>query len=204
LDGSEVELVEQFRRHRDPALFEPLVAMNMGKVRALVYRIVLNSSDVDDLVQESFLRAYQRFDSFRGEAGFSTWLCRIAVNQSLHFMRRKKVRAELPSHDALEQMSGRAGEQPDEQLVGAEERQRAAQAMAQLPAKQRAALAMAVGDEMPAAQIAQIMGCPTATVYWRLHRARRTLAKKLEGMDAAEAGEGKAVSPAPNGSTEEA
>ena len=75
----------------DTEAFAALVKQYQKMVHALAFRMTGSLDDAEDLAQETFLRAYQQLDSFRGEAKFSTWLCQIAVNLSLNWRRPGKT-----------------------------------------------------------------------------------------------------------------
>ncbi len=74
----------------DRAAFDQLVSPHLLELRAVVRRMVAHPEDTDDLVQESLLRAFERIDSFRGEAKFSTWLCAIGTRKALDYLRKRK------------------------------------------------------------------------------------------------------------------
>lgn len=177
-DADADAIVDAFARNPSPERFEPLVTYYMGMVRGVVQKIVLSPDDVSDIAQEAFIRAYQRYDTFSGRCRFSTWLCQIAVNQALSHLRREKRRGMHVDMEEVPVMD-RPSEQPDHQLANADEWQRVTAAMASLPPTLRAVFVLAVIEELPGDEIATIMKCPRATVYWRLHRARKKLATLL-------------------------
>ncbi len=176
--AAEEELLSAFRQAHSPEAFEPLVLLNLNKVRGVISRIVLNPADTDDLVQETFIRAYQKFDSFKGNANFSTWLCRIAVTRSLNHLR--KFRRQLPGENALANQAAHVSEQPDQRLMRDEQNRQLDEAMAGLPSHLRAVLVLSVLEDMEAGEVARVCNCSKATVYWRLHRARKELRKRLQ------------------------
>ena len=81
----------------DTEAYAALVKQYQKMVHALAFRMTGSLDDAEDLAQETFLRAYQQLDSFRGEAKFSTWLCQIAVNLSLNWCAREKRRGDVHS-----------------------------------------------------------------------------------------------------------
>ena len=173
---SDGELVAACCRTGDPATFEQLVLRHLPAVRRVLTRIVLSPTDADDLTQETFLTAYRQLADFRAEATFSTWLHRIAVNQAFMFLRHRRARHEVV---ALDEPLGPVGLQPDRQVLQREESARLEAAVARLEPQTRAVLILATVEQVDVPTIAQILACPRATVYWRLHRARRQVAAWL-------------------------
>ena len=85
-------ITEDIQRAMDiqcPEAYSRLMDENIDMVRRVVYRIVLNEHDTDDVVQEAFVKAFQKMKSFKGVAKFSSWLCRIAYNEAYMFLRKK-------------------------------------------------------------------------------------------------------------------
>jgi RNA polymerase sigma-70 factor (ECF subfamily) len=169
-------LLDRFLQTRRPEDFEPVVRLHAGQLYRVIRRIVHNQHDTEDLVQDTMLRAYEKIDTFRGNAKFSTWLCQIGVNLAISFLRRRK---RYVLSDSVEPNAA----WPDERAPTAElneEVARVHRAIARLSAKLRAVLVLSVVEEMPIDEIAQILKCPKPTVYWRLHQARGILRRTLE------------------------
>ncbi len=175
--GTADELLENFRRRRTPRRFEPLVLSHIDQVRRIIFRITLCPDDTEDLVQETFIRAYEKIDQFRGESSFSTWLCRIGVNLALSFLKKTGKRGTLP---LTREIADRGDASPGHKEESGRELERIHAAIAQLPEKYRAALVLSAVEEMDTEEIANVLNCANATVYWRLHRARKILAQRLE------------------------
>ena len=160
----------------DMEAFAALVKQYQKMVHALAFRMTGSLDDAEDLAQETFLRAYQQLDSFRGEAKFSTWLCQIAVNLSLNWRAREKRRGDVHSKwagDLIAEKDG-SGEFPDElsRLVQ--------NALNRLPAKQRAAIVLTVYENRTHAETAKILNCTEATISWRVFAARQKLKRWLK------------------------
>lgn len=169
--------IEQSRRGNHEA-FASLVRRYQRMIYALTYRMSGSLSEAEDLAQETFLRAWQHLDSFQGEAKFSTWLCRIAMNACLNWRRRESRRNEVQqtwANDALVDGSLHAKAEPTSDL-----NQRVQAALNRLPAKQRAAIVLTVHEEMSHAEAAHALGCTEATVSWRLFAARTKLKRWLK------------------------
>ena len=174
-EGSAKGLLDKFFQTRRPEDFEPVVRVHAGQLYRVILRIVHNQHDAEDLVQDTMLRAYERIDTFRGHAKFSTWLCQIGVNLAITFLRRKK---RYVVSDSVESVVAWPNERACTTEV--EEVGRVHRAIARLSAKLRAVLVLAVVEELPIDEIAQILKCPKPTVYWRLHQARSILRRTLE------------------------
>jgi len=145
----------------------------------LVARQYVGASEADVVVQESFLKAYTRLESFDERSRFSTWLTRITMNTAIDFLRkqqRRPVAGELPEHDVL----------PDRR-VGPEELSRQRQAVARLleevkklPEGQQQVFRLRFFAHLELAEIAELLGVHTGTVKTQLHRAVHGLRRKLE------------------------
>ena len=150
----------------DPA-FEEMIRENQRMIHSLCYRMTGSLADADDLAQETFLRAYQHLDRFRGEARVSSWLYRIALNQCLNWRKQRERRKRLHEDwSALDRApaggdSGRAA-----QIQGA---------LMRLHPKQRAAVVLTTYDGLTHAEAARVLGCSEPTISWRLFAARRRL-----------------------------
>lgn len=170
------DLMAAYRASREPAALEELVRRHVPRVRALVYPMVLDPWAADDLTQEVFLRAVRGLASFNGRAQFSTWLYRIAMNTAYTFLERRNrspvLLAELP--ELATERDGPA-ELAMRQELGGE----IAEALAELSPKLRAAIVLTVIEQLSVPEAARIEGCTTATMYWRVHEARKLLKRRL-------------------------
>lgn len=166
-----------------PSNFSAVVDENIGMLRRFVYRIVLNEHDTDDIVQESFLMAYNKIASFNGRSKFSTWLCRIAYNLSISLLRDRK---RLGLHDGLENSdkiaSIKSNETADGHIHNSERMEIIMKTVAALPEHLRAAITLTAIEDRAMDEAAYILGCSKARLYWRLHKARKMLEKNLGDM----------------------
>jgi RNA polymerase sigma-70 factor (ECF subfamily) len=162
----------------DTEAFATLVKQHQKMVHALAFRMTGSLNDAEDLAQETFLRAYQQLDSFRGESKFSTWLCQIAVNLSLNWRTRENRRSEIHSKWAENAMADNdpGDEFPDELS------RRVQEALNRLPAKQRAAIVLTVYENCSHAEAAALLNCAEATISWRAFAARQKLKRLLRGI----------------------
>lgn len=96
------ELVRQFQSSGEMEWLEKLFGRHMTRIRQMIFPIVLNASDADDLAQETFIRAARSLHGFRGDARFATWLNRIAINTSLTFLRSRRRKPDFAGDEELE------------------------------------------------------------------------------------------------------
>ena len=171
------QLVEQYRATEELKWFDALVQRHLGRVRAMVYPAVLNHSDTDDLTQEIFLRALRGIHRFRGQAAFSTWLYRIAINATHSFLRQRARNPAAPTEEPPDRPDTAGG--PDETASANETQHRIEDAMGTLPPAYRTAIALTAIQGMSVKEAARVSGCLAATMYWRVHEARRRLRQQL-------------------------
>jgi RNA polymerase sigma-70 factor (ECF subfamily) len=169
----------------DGAAFEELLSRHYPRIRALVFRLT-DAGRVDDLTQETFLLAYRNLGRFRGEAKFSTWLTRIAINLCRSEWRKKKTKREdrledIPTRVIAEEAhptsrNGAAG------MMETEKGERIDRELAALPAKLRIAFMLRYIEGHSMAEVAAILGCKVGTVRSRLFNAREILKVRLRDL----------------------
>lgn len=153
-------------------------------------RIVRREADAFDIVQDAFIRAFERLADFQQDASFQTWLMRIVSNRSLDVLRSRKVRL-AASLDGDEDGGGVAAglaadeEPPEAGLERRELGERLASAIASLPTEQRVVFALFATGELTYAQIAEVVGIPIGTVMSRIFHARKKLGQMLPDLAAA-------------------
>jgi RNA polymerase sigma-70 factor (ECF subfamily) len=156
--------------------FDVIVARHQRQVYQLCYRFAGNHEDASDLAQDVFIRAFRGLHSFKGQAAFSTWLYRIAVNVCLNRVgvpARKWI-----SLDAADQPDVRE-ERADARILRTERAAAVRAAIARLPKKQRAALILRVYHDLPHDQIAAIVGSSVGAVKANFFHALANLKKLL-------------------------
>ena len=177
---SDETLVLQARLGSEHA-FTELWSRHGERVRILVWRIIRNREDVEDVLQEAYLRSFTRLDSFNGDALFSTWLSRIGINLAFMLLRRRRNRPEVFMEGADSDSPFSILEVPDRQesielsYVRAERMQNLRKAIRQLPPKLRNVVELQNSDELSLGEIARITGLSLPAVKARLVRARMTL-----------------------------
>ncbi len=169
------------RRLRDPAAermaFRELVKRYQERLYWVIRRMVHSHEDTNDLLQEVFIKVWKGLPSFNGHSSLYTWLYRIAVNETLGFLRREKwrhlVRLNDPAQVARRRL--RASVETDGEAV----LQQLHEALLQLSPQQRAVFNLRYFDDLPFKEIAQIMGRSESTVKVHYHLARKKVEEIL-------------------------
>lgn len=170
---------------------ETAFAALVEKYKRMVYRIAMqitqNHADADDVMQESFIKAYRSIHTFRQDAAFETWLYRIAVNEALNFVKRRDRRREYAfdttTEAAIDPVTLRkAQEARDPHLLAekAELRHWVTKAVNSLSLKHRTVVHLHEFEGLTHAEIAAILNCSEGTVRSRLHYARKKLRTLLK------------------------
>jgi len=181
------KLVERVQRG-DKSAFNLLVTKYQHKVANLVSRYVKNHSDVPDIVQEAFIKAYRALPNFRGDSAFYTWLYRIAVNCAKNHMvasNRKPPGSDIEVEDAEIYDSGEAlreNASPEKLLLTNEIKKVIFDTIEQLPEDLRTAINLRELEGLSYEEIATIMDCPVGTVRSRIFRARDAVEKKIKPL----------------------
>jgi RNA polymerase sigma-70 factor (ECF subfamily) len=181
------ELVERVQRG-DKNAYNLLVTKYQHKVANLVSRYVRNQSDVPDLVQEAFIKAYRALANFRGESAFYTWLYRIAVNCAKNHsvaLGRKPPGTDIDVDDAEFYDTGEAlreNASPEKILLTEEIKKVIFDTMEQLPEDLRLAINFRELEGLSYEEIAVVMDCPVGTVRSRIFRARDAIERKIRPL----------------------
>jgi RNA polymerase sigma-70 factor (ECF subfamily) len=171
--------------HGDAEAFGVLFARHRDRLWAVAVRTMGNPQDAADGLQDGLVAAYRRAGSFRGEAAVTTWLHRVVVNACLDRLRAQKVRRTDALPDDLDQRGDHGPrtvpgpEDPADAAVAEERRRLVLDALAGLPAEQRAALVLVDMEGYPVAEVALMLGCAVGTVKSRCSRGRARLAEVL-------------------------
>ena len=168
----------------DTRAFDLLVLKYQGRLAALVARYVQDSSEVEDVVQEAFIKAYRALSKFRGDSAFYTWLYRIATNAAKNYLvtrgRRPSADVDVSDAEFIEEAEGlRESETPESHLFGQELADVVSSTLASLPEELRAALMLREFEGMSYEEIADVMACPVGTVRSRIFRAREAIDAKV-------------------------
>ncbi len=172
----------------DKRAFDLLVLKYQHRVRAIVGRYIRDHGEVDDVVQESFIKAYRALGSFRGDSQFYTWLYRIAVNTAKNFLvaRSRRPPASDVDLDDAEHFAGNEGlvdlDTPENLAQGEELRAVVEAAIRALPEDLRVAITLREFEGLSYEDIAGVMKCPVGTVRSRIFRAREAIDARVEAL----------------------
>lgn len=158
--------------------FDDLVRLHFGRVYALLFRMIGNHEDAEDLAQECFIKAQKSLNWFRGDAAFSTWLYRIAVHQSRdHFRRSQRAPRVTPVIEEADAPSPHQG--PVDESTRREFSAGLRASLERLPHKLRAALVMRTQEGMDYEHIAEVLEVNPQTARVHVMKARRTLERLM-------------------------
>ena len=153
------------------------VESQMRRVFRLIYRVVGNVPDAQDLTQEAFVKALSRRSQLKDPRKAAQWLGRIAVNTALDFVRRRK-RVTFEELDRAPEMQT---ENPEQRVLRSEKRQYIEDGLRLLSARERAALILRDVEGLPAAEVARHLGCSPATVRSHIANARVKFRRYMKG-----------------------
>ncbi len=184
----DAELVERARQG-DREAFRVLVERYQRKVAALAVGMLRNREDALDVVQDTFTKAYQSLDKFKGDSTFYTWIYRIGVNLCIDHQRRESRYVQLgnDADEAADEVAPPSAEdlerdEPYEQARSAELGASLVEAINELTPEHRAVILLREVDGLSYEEISQVLACPKGTVMSRLHYARRHLQTRLRGV----------------------
>lgn len=175
---TDLELVNDVRAGNRRAYTE-LMRRYQDKIYWVARRMVGNHADADDIVQEAFVKAFLNLGDFRGDAGFYTWLYRIAVNLSLNALRKRHVVNYLRESEIARMVFPHAADDPHKDLEAKDLESRLDRAVARLPDKQRAVFVMRYYEGMSYEEIASVLktsvGGLKANYFHALRKVQRYL-----------------------------
>ena len=179
------ELVKRVQQG-DKKAFDMLVLKYQLRVSKLVSRFLRNQSDVPDVVQEAFIKAYRALPNFRGDSAFYTWLYRIAINTAKNHLVSQSRKSPVNSIDVQDAEDYGASEwlkeyaSPEREALASELETTIYRAMGDLPSDLREAITLREIEGLSYEEIAAVMDCPIGTVRSRIFRAREAIDGKLE------------------------
>ncbi|WP_407184809.1 RNA polymerase sigma factor [Bradyrhizobium centrosematis] len=183
---SEAELIDRARR-RDAAALREIMQANNRRLYRLARGILRNDSESEDVVQEAYIRAFTHLDGFLGEAGLSTWLSRIAINEALGRLRSRKPQVELESlpeatleAQIIQFPLSSAATDPEKSMAQREIQRVVEHAVDELPDAFRMVFIARVMEGMSMEETAELLAIKPETVKTRLHRARTLLRENVE------------------------
>jgi RNA polymerase sigma-70 factor (ECF subfamily) len=161
--------------------FQALVVKYQRRIARHVARYVRRAGDVEEVVQDAFIRAYRGLASFRGDASFYSWLYRIATNAAFSFLKKSSTEVEADERSDQGFEPGVTDEQSPERILFARQIGDAVErAMARLQPELAEALVLFEVEGKSYQEIAQMLGTPIGTVRTRIFRAREFIARRLE------------------------
>jgi RNA polymerase sigma-70 factor (ECF subfamily) len=182
MTSTDEELVARSIRG-DADSFNQLVLRWERPIYALAYRTIGREEDARDVCQETFLRAFRALPGFRGQAKFSSWIYRIALNLCRDWMRRERRAGFVQPPEEVDLVDLAAAAEPSESiedLVARKDQIRVIErAMALLPEDQRTAIVLKEYHGLTFQEIADLLGCPLSTVKTRLYQGLSVLRREL-------------------------
>ena len=190
MSGNDVdrELVARAQKG-DKRAFELLVEKYQRRLARLLSRFVRDPSEVEDVTQEAFIKAYRALPAFRGDSAFYTWLYRIGINTAKNYLMALGRRAPTSTEVEAEEAEGfeeadqlRDINTPESVLLSNEIAVTVNATIAELPEELRTAIQLREIEGMSYEDIARIMDCPIGTVRSRIFRAREAIAERLRPL----------------------
>ena len=173
-DAIDAALVERVRGG-DVAAYDELVGRHMRRAHAVAFRLLRSREDAEDLVQDAFIQALDKIDSFDTTRPFAPWFFRILTNRGLNARQSRALRtvSEIPEDAASH------GESPETSAERVDLRDRLREAVAALPERQQQIVQLFEIDGWTSSEIAATLGIADGTVRWHVHEARRILREAL-------------------------
>ena len=184
----DADLVARVQRG-DKQAFNLLVIKYQRKIQRLLSRMIRDPSDLDDVMQETFIKAYRALPQFRGESAFYTWLYRIAINTGRNWLSTEGRRPSTPglnisdegeTFDEIDSLTD--NNTPESSMTSQEIVATVNSVIEQLPSELRTAIVLREIDGLSYEEISETMGCPIGTVRSRIFRAREAIAIKLQPL----------------------
>ena len=182
------KLVERAQRG-DKHAFELLVSKYQRKLARLLSRFIRDSTEVEDVTQEAFIKAYRALPSFRGDSAFYTWLYRIGINTAKNYLvamgRRAPTTTDIDSEEAEGFEDGdqlRDLNTPENEMMSRQVAETVNQTLEELPEELRTAITLREIEGLSYEDIANIMNCPIGTVRSRIFRAREAISERLRPL----------------------
>ncbi len=183
-DSTDEQLLQRAQKG-DSRAFDLLVLRYQHRIMAVIARFIADRDEVQDVAQDTFVRAWRALPNFRGDSQFYTWLYRIAINTAKNHLVAKKRRppgTDVDIDDAVgfeDAEALRDSDDPESALRGEQLGQAVSAALAALPDELRTAVTLREFDGLSYEEIAGVMDCPVGTVRSRIFRARDHIARAI-------------------------
>jgi len=182
------KLVEKAQKG-DKKAFGMLVEKYQRRLNRLLSRMVRDQSEIEDIVQDSFIKAYRAINNFRGDSAFYTWLYRIGINTAKNHLVKLGKRPKAMNEVEIEEIENfedapdlRNHETPESTMMSSQIVASVNQTIAALPNELKEAISLREMDGLSYEEIADLMNCPIGTVRSRIFRAREVIAEKLKPL----------------------
>jgi RNA polymerase sigma-70 factor (ECF subfamily) len=170
LNQEDKEILDKFRQEESRHLaFNLLIRKYQKRVYWLIRKMVIDHDDANDLSQEVFVRVWYGLDEFRGDSALFTWIYRIATNECLSHLKKKRRRFFLPVHDVESELAGKI--ESGNHFSGNEIEKKLQLAILKLPEKQRLVFNMKYFEEMPYEEMSQVLGTSVGALKASYHHA---------------------------------
>lgn len=186
-ETADIDLIDR-ALEGDQQAYKEILTRYRNPLYNLLYRMVHNKMETEDLVQEAFIKAFASLASFNDEYAFSTWLYKIAINNCIDHFRKKK----LKTFSLDKPISSKDGEirrefpdpsyRPDKTLLSKEKDKLIEEAIQNLPEKYRISIVLRHNEDKSYEEISQILNIPLGTVKARIFRAREMLKRQLKNV----------------------
>ena len=187
-EPTDKQLVERVKRG-DKRAFDLLILNYQHKIISLVGRYLRDQDEVQDVTQESFIKAYRALPNFRGDSAFYTWLYRIAINTAKNQLvsrSRRPPDTDIDADDGEFQDNYavlRDNESPEDVLAMGQMESVIYRAIGDLPEELKVAVTLREFEGLSYDEIAEVMECPVGTVRSRIFRAREAIEKKIAAIE---------------------
>jgi RNA polymerase sigma-70 factor (ECF subfamily) len=165
--------------------FEVLVRRHQARILSVAWRFTRNREDAEDITQQAFQKAFVHFRQFEGNSSFSTWLTRIAMNEALMWLRRKRASLEVPIETTTDEPAlpldfPDSGPSPEDSCLQRERERILSAAINELRPGMRTAIHLREIGELSTEETAHVMGLSVASVKGRVFHARKKLRERLK------------------------
>lgn len=176
------DILERFRKEESRhGAFNLLVRKYQKRVYWLIRKMVIDHDDANDLSQEVFVKVWHNLDEFRGDSALFTWIYRIATNECLGHLKKKRRRFFLPIHDVEGELAGMI--ESGNHFTGNDIEKKLQMAILKLPEKQRLVFHLRYFEEMPYEEMSAVLGTSVGALKASYHHAVQKIKNAVSGED---------------------